>query len=422
MRRILLLDPSICGYGGHYLEYALSVLRQADLQGFSCVLAVNRRYQPESIPAGQNRHDIQVLRVFKYTFWEIYGTCPYLRDFGSIETHSHTTIGRRMIRHLQQKKRIRQYQKDLEEFFAYIRLHPSDLLFVPTICHLELAVLADVLKKIQPVSVSVHLLFRRPLFLSADWEKEKHNPLVREIRAVLMQVRHMELQRMFFYTDTRQLAEQYNSLQTVSFAVLPIPHTKAPHKIRHYGRIVVGCLGGAREEKGFCILPWLIRQIKSDKMIYIIQSNTNETSGRMRHALRQLQQYPRQKVVLTSELSEKEYGRYLAAIDLMLLLYDPSAYQARSSGVFVEAVAAGCVVLVTAGTWMAEQVQMFFDRYGLRIGEICSGPAQAVRQLAKMERRMSQYQKDAAKAAEIYRSIHHPGKLLEKILEKELQG
>lgn len=419
MRRILLIDPSICGYGGHYLEYALSVLRQAGKQGYTCMLAVNRRFRPESVPG---RYQIQVLGIFRYTFWEIYGTCPYLRDFGNRKQCSCVNAGKRMVKRLQQKIRIRQFQKDLEEFFVQVGPEPSDLLFFPTICHLELAAFAKVLKKIQPAYASVHLLFRRPLFQRVDGKEERNHPLVRDIRCTLLQIKNMGMERLFFYTDTKQLQEQYNRLQTVPFTVLPIPHTKKLHKRRYSDRICVGSLGGAREEKGFCMLPRLISQIKSTRMLYIIQTNTKETSHQMRYALRQLQRYPKQKVVLVGELSEKEYSRYLSSIDLMLLLYDPSAYCARSSGIFVEAVTAGCAVLVTAGTWMASQVQMFYDRYGLRIGEICSGQAEAASKLVRMERRMEQYRKDTAKAAEIYRSMHNPGKLLEKILEKELQG
>ena len=50
------------------------------------------------------------------------------------------------------------------------------------------------------------------------------------------------------------------------------------------------------------------------------------------------------------------YCALLAASDIVLVGYSPASYRYRSSGVLMEAIAAGKVVVTTEGSWMASQV------------------------------------------------------------------
>lgn len=55
-------------------------------------------------------------------------------------------------------------------------------------------------------------------------------------------------------------------------------------------------------------------------------------------------------------LSSEAYGALLASADVVLLPYHRDVYEARSSGVFIEAVCAGKIVIVTQDTWMSDML------------------------------------------------------------------
>ncbi|MCC7276412.1 MAG: hypothetical protein IT561_27350 [Alphaproteobacteria bacterium] len=56
-------------------------------------------------------------------------------------------------------------------------------------------------------------------------------------------------------------------------------------------------------------------------------------------------------------LAEDDYRDMLTNAAIAVLPYDRAHYRARVSGIFVEAAAAGCVMVVPAGTWMADQLE-----------------------------------------------------------------
>jgi hypothetical protein len=78
----------------------------------------------------------------------------------------------------------------------------------------------------------------------------------------------------------------------------------------------------------------------------------------------------------------EEYAQTLKHADIILLPYDPDVYAEATSGIFVEAVVAGKIPLVSRGTWMAFELEKFdlsdlaidWDdhRLFLRIDEIAS--------------------------------------------------
>ena len=56
-------------------------------------------------------------------------------------------------------------------------------------------------------------------------------------------------------------------------------------------------------------------------------------------------------------LSRAAYAELLAGADVVLLPYARRVYFARTSGPFTEALAAGKPVIVTADTWMSEELE-----------------------------------------------------------------
>ena len=62
---------------------------------------------------------------------------------------------------------------------------------------------------------------------------------------------------------------------------------------------------------------------------------------------------------LPGALSSQDYLSQLLSADVILLPYDEETYRLKTSGIFIEAIAVGKPVLVTAGTWMAHELKEF---------------------------------------------------------------
>jgi hypothetical protein len=91
---------------------------------------------------------------------------------------------------------------------------------------------------------------------------------------------------------------------------------------------------------------------------FVFQSNYNVVPGEPEAviALSQLSRYPPEQVELhTSTLSSAQYRKILLSADIMLLPYREDLYYARSSGVLIEALAAGIPVVAPATSWLAKQ-------------------------------------------------------------------
>jgi hypothetical protein len=79
--------------------------------------------------------------------------------------------------------------------------------------------------------------------------------------------------------------------------------------------------------------------------------------------------------VLPDVLEQMDYLRWMATADVILLPYQPESYRERTSGIFVEAIVAGKIPLVTDGTWMSFQLrrhglsELIFDWNGTRVFE-----------------------------------------------------
>jgi hypothetical protein len=136
-------------------------------------------------------------------------------------------------------------------------------------------------------------------------------------------------------------------------------------------------LGDARAEKGFPHLPRIIQDLWADyvergRVRFSLQSYFNIPQGEspVLVACAQLEGYPGDKVLLIDQaLTSERYWELLIEGDAVLLPYDPDHYYARSSGIFVEALAAARPVIVPAGTWMALQLAEAIHRYHLELRE-----------------------------------------------------
>ena len=171
------------------------------------------------------------------------------------------------------------------------------------------------------------------------------------------------------YADTDALAQQYGALaRGLPVGVMPIPHCLPPDvpadTARPDGPLRIVYLGDARGEKGFHLLPGVVEvlaggYLETGRARFVLQANISVAGddGSLAAARQTLGGYAKEQVeLLTEQLDMPAFHALVRSADIVLLPYDRQAYLRRSSGILIQALAAGRVVVVPAGTWMADQV------------------------------------------------------------------
>ncbi|GAB4110422.1 MAG: hypothetical protein Kow001_11230 [Acidobacteriota bacterium] len=168
-----------------------------------------------------------------------------------------------------------------------------------------------------------------------------------------------------FYTDTHELAEQHEKATGLPLTVLPIPIAPFPVKPtrkRRKGPLQVTYLGDARAEKGFALLPGILRAclpaVRARQVAFTIQTLgclAEPVCERAAAELKALYDGPG-LTLLPDRLTTGAYERLLAESDVILALYDPSSYLRRSSHVVVEGLCRGKIVAMLRGSSPANLV------------------------------------------------------------------
>lgn len=162
--------------------------------------------------------------------------------------------------------------------------------------------------------------------------------------------------RVAYLTDTQALAASTGRCLRRAVSVLPIPHTEfgaGEMPGGHDDRVVCWWPGPPRVEKGLRIIQRLTQS--PDASLPRLCLMAAASAGLMNQAggmeLR----------ALPDPLSRSDYVKAMTDATVVLLPYDGEAYAERSSGIFVEAIVAGKIVLTSQGSWMSQEL----ERHGL---------------------------------------------------------
>lgn len=162
-----------------------------------------------------------------------------------------------------------------------------------------------------------------------------------------------------FVSDGDELAEIMGRKLHTPVTLVPIPIH--PPLVRRETSLVCGYFGAKRPSKGFYKLATLITSLRAvaPKIRFVIQAYEHrDDSGddRIDAQLEALKKMPDVRLI-EKILSEEDFQRELSACSIVLLPYESATYQTATSGIFVQAVAAQAVAIVTKGTWMAKQAR-----------------------------------------------------------------
>lgn len=163
-------------------------------------------------------------------------------------------------------------------------------------------------------------------------------------------------------------------------------------------QMTVSFMGNARREKGWALLPDVVKQCSSLDIRFFIQAKPDTSVVSDISLLTALRHLPNVQICETA-LTREDYHD-LIANSVVLLPYDPVAYRWRHSGIYTEAKCLGAPVIVSAGTWMAEDVKscgngLVFEDYSA--GALAESIARAQRELSILRARAANCAKDFRK-------------------------
>ncbi len=162
---------------------------------------------------------------------------------------------------------------------------------------------------------------------------------------------------LFLFTDTEPLAASCIKCFKKNVIVLPIPHAVKNLIDRPLGK-------GDNRNEILCWWPGIIREEKGLENIRKIINELFNKSKRFKIIMSEIGKdyfppiYTNIQYVKNA-IERDSYYEIMKKSDLILLPYLKEQYFSRSSGVFVEAIAYGKVVLVSEGTWMACELNKF---------------------------------------------------------------
>ena len=227
-------------------------------------------------------------------------------------------------------------------------------------------------------------------------------------------------------TDSDDLSRDYKVRTGLRFHVLPIPHIPVSvEKDFHFDRaskpIRLTYLGDARIEKGLDTLLGAIhlldQAIRERRIEFVIQSSVFLATNGIGSVVEQLQKLESEHEfgvkLIREPMDTRSYYALLASSDVVVLPYRKAVYHSRTSGILVEAIAAGKPVIVSNGTWMASQVKQHGS--GMIIEEDnASDLARAVQTVAA---KIDELRDQAEQKAVAWRARHNADRLLDTLLD-----
>ena len=394
LARFFLIDQSLVNRGGHHYDYSTCIVAAAKELGFETIVAANRKVSADLTVDGT-----RVIPTFTETVYQKDSCLAGLRHLKRSRRHPadlNTATGWQRTKAVLSLRRfhrrrawlVSKFAREFQSFFDSYPIAEEDQVFLTTVSELELMGLAKYLRA-NPCSVLAnwHLQFHFNIFDGRtpeyDSQKMTENLVRSSFQSSLAQ---LTCHRLFFYTTSQPLADQYNRLDVGDF--LPLPYPVAPEFAWHPENarpadlneqfdgkrrsLEFACPGQIRREKGCSeYLQPLVDKLWSThlatgKINIAIQRPRRKLLRREKIELRMpLKDFEGYEVntagcspfkYYAHPLSRPDYIEFLRNADCGLLMYDSRAYFSRRAGVLGEMLSCGKPLIVPAGSWLASQI------------------------------------------------------------------
>jgi hypothetical protein len=221
--------------------------------------------------------------------------------------------------------------------------------------------------------------------------------------------------RVALYGRTSQIADMFIKYTGMPARVFPYPipedlaAIQTNSGIAPPGPMMVSFVGGARRERGGELIADVVRQCRGLDIRFFIQVRKGSDTDMDTQVLTDLAGLPHVQLHEGS-LQRGDYCRAIAD-SVVLLAYDPAEYRWRDSGVYHEARFLDAPVLVTAGSFMADEVMRSGN--GLVIEDF-SVPA-IVDSIVRAQRELPALRDAAARIGRDVREQHGVGRCLDAL-------
>ncbi|MGV6803643.1 MAG: hypothetical protein ACWA49_05500 [Ruegeria sp.] len=408
-KRIFILDPSLKDIRGHHFALSSRISRAAVGAGLEVFWGANKEASP-SLSA----EDITILPTFESDMYAAYRPTnngllaknPLTRLFKRSRTANQTA-----------NDRIASYEN---AFFESVKRCAEEACWTQhdiVLIHTADGATYSALERFCETTQED----RRPVFhICTPYDPVGVMPNRHSAEAVKKAVEALAGHGARLYGENCFLTEHLARIWEVTVDTLPLPvgemdfDTALASDLRktslapdELSRRMVLCLGSARIEKGFHLLPDVIRRTieleseadrpPSEATHFVLQA-TPQIIGYhpvVTTALEKLSQLPNDRVtLLTDPLSEEEYSSWLGACDTILLPYDAKAYQYRGSGIVAEAAIAGKPIVATANSFPARVASQNGGSTGTTPREIASAIIQIHSEYPRRQQQADSYARE----------------------------
>jgi glycosyltransferase involved in cell wall biosynthesis len=394
MRTLCVVDNALESFAGHHFEYVRCLYECAAKRNEPILILGHRRADAKL------RQYFPFEAVFRRSHYDFPTTIPILRYPVNPTVQNYV------------------FFRDLQRSLAK-RCTPDWIVFAPTMNHNHILGWAAWLQTYAPQKCPTTVLFVRNTYC------ESADPNRYDFRAAYAWLGFKWLEQLagagrpvHLVSDSARLVEEFARLTRLPIAVFPTPHTDRAGTTRLNGSIPKFVwLGGIRREKDFGsfaeAVALLEPELRKNCFSFVIQSNLDDPYDRDTKTAREKLKAARLPNVELIErpLSGKEYTELLFGSSAVIIPRLTQFYRSRTSGIFVEALAAGKPVAVADNTWMSDELQRhgagvtFEERDPLSLGK-------AVRKLASELKDMTAKAEASSKE---WIAIHNPHRLYEML-------
>ncbi len=383
--RMFLADPSLIGHSGHCFEYLAALAPGARARGYEPIYLGNHAV------CEQLRTQHHVLPAFTHWCDARYGTPERTRRLHESDL-----------------------TRELLELTRRFTINANDVVLINTLRHWALRGIVDWLESLNDaqcprVALVLHFTaFPNPT--RSDGTCEFYRQAFTRI------ARSPARDHIRLFVDSEILIDEYRAIAPqLDFALAPVPHVYHANTERRRTGFHVGYVGEARENKGFHLLPRLVRKAAEAEVrgvqFHIHAFAHNRESEFLHRTLAGLRH--RTVTLYADEMPGEEYRKFVASLDLVALPYTIENYHAQTSGVFAEALGNGSVVVAPKGTWMARQLQHFGGGATFNPGDAEDFANVTLDAIAKYRH------EDATRDERVrrWREFHNPERLLQLVCE-----
>jgi len=333
MNKIVILDPSCTGdSNSHHMNALIGHARTFIAAGYHVILGTNAICRVD-YPGTENNP------VFNYTIYD---------DFSSNTIRFY----KRLIKKPYYYSKVINTSKAIEFVFQNNLIDDTDHVFIPTLDWILLQSLVKIYESQNRVPF-LHLLI---MFEKSKWMTGGY-----PYKKIIKILRNFNQDRIFIYTETRRHAKNLEKILGVLPANYPYPAFAFDNQnlsIKPEDKIYVGALGGGRKDKGYGLLPDIIKKFNEtysshDNVIFPVQRARMEDQL---EAQDRLLEDIKNVMILDNHLARQDYEKYLLSCDMAIFPYFSSVYATRGSGIVNEAVANGIPVICTAGSALTEVI------------------------------------------------------------------